>query len=291
MAAALAFDFPAPAKLNLFLHITGRRPDGYHDLQTLFQLLDFGDTLHITDYDRPGPICVSPALQDVPESSNLIWKAAQALRDASGCTLGASLFLTKRIPMGGGLGGGSSDAATTLLALNLLWGCGLDTDALAKIGLTLGADVPVFVRAHTAFAQGVGELLIPTQTPQKWYLVVHPGAHVATGAIFSHEKLTRDTPIMKMPAFPPGGGKNDCETVVRQLYPEVDSSLNWLAQFGEARMTGTGACCFLSFDTAAEAQAVLAQLPQKWKGLIAQGVNVSPVLQAIEQVAAKLKKS
>lgn len=289
MAAELSYEFPAPAKLNLFLHITGRRADGYHNLQTLFQLLDFGDTLTITNTDQDGPIQVLPAMPDLPETSNLIWKAAHALRACTGCQRGATITLTKRIPMGGGLGGGSTDAASTLLALNALWNCQLSEDQLAAIGLKLGADVPVFVRAKTAFAEGVGEHLMPVETPEHWFLVVHPGVHVATAAIFSHEKLTRDTPITKMPAFLTGGGKNDCEAVVRKLYPEVDKTLRWLAQFGEAKMTGTGACCFLSFKTQAEAKSVLDQLPRQWKGLIAKGVNESPLLPALQQL--KLQKS
>lgn len=280
----MKYSFPAPAKLNLFLHITGRRADGYHNLQTLFQLLDFGDTLRISNTEKNGPIRVLPELPDVPETSNLTWKAAHALRTKCGGTRGADIELEKRIPMGGGLGGGSSDAATALVALNKLWGCGLSEAELAAIGLSLGADVPVFIHGKTAFAEGVGESLKPVELPEKWFLVVHPGINISTGAIFSHQKLTRDTPIMKMHAFLTGGGKNDCEAVVRSLYPEVDDTLNWLNQFGEAKMTGTGACCFLCCDSKQTAENLLNQLPRQWKGLIAKGVNESPLLNSVNAV-------
>lgn len=276
--------FAAPAKLNLFLHITGRRADGYHNLQTLFQLLDFGDTLTFSETNAPGPIKVLPERADLAETDNLIWRAATALREKTGCKLGATIELEKRIPMGGGLGGGSSDAATTLLALNALWHCQLSEAELAAIGLQLGADVPVFIKGKTAFAEGIGERLEPIELAENWFLVVHPQIHVSTGAIFSHQKLTRDTPIMKMHAFLTGGGKNDCEAVVRALHPEVDQALSWLNQFGKAKMTGTGACCFLEFENELSATNVLNQLPPQWKGLIARGINTSPLLESVKSI-------
>ena len=272
--------WPAPAKLNLFLHVTGRRPDGYHELQTVFQLIDLCDTVAIRVGDdgrieRPsGPVGVDP-------DSDLTVRAAQALQAATGCRMGASIRITKRIPMGGGLGGGSSDAATVLLALNHLWHCGLSVDELARLGLPLGADVPVFVRGSSAWAEGVGERLEPVELPERWYVVIHPGVAVPTKDVFQSPELTRNTPVITIRAFfGPGGlagSRNDCEPVVRALYPEVADALSWLEKFAPARLTGTGSCIFAAFGSAIEAERVAARAPDRWRAFVARGLNVSPV--------------
>jgi 4-diphosphocytidyl-2-C-methyl-D-erythritol kinase len=272
--------WPAPAKLNLFLHVTGRRPDGYHELQTLFQLIDLCDTVAIRVGDdgrieRPsGPVGVDP-------DSDLTVRAAKALQGATGCRMGASIRITKRIPMGGGLGGGSSDAATVLLALNHLWQCGLSVDELAGLGLPLGADVPVFVRGSSAWAEGVGERLEPVELPERWFVVIHPGVAVPTKDVFQSPELTRNTPVITIRAFfGPGGlagSRNDCEPVVRALYPEVADALSWLEKFAPARLTGTGSCIFAAFGSAIEAERVAARAPDRWRAFVARGLNVSPV--------------
>ena len=272
--------WPAPAKLNLFLHVTGRRPDGYHELQTVFQLIDLCDTVAIRVGDdgrieRPsGPVGVEP-------DSDLTVRAAKALQAATGCRMGASIRITKRIPMGGGLGGGSSDAATVLLALNHLWRCGLSVDELARLGLPLGADVPVFVRGSSAWAEGVGERLEPVELPERWYVVIHPGVAVPTKDVFQSPELTRNTPVITIRAFfGPGGlagSRNDCEPVVRALYPEVADALTWLEKFAPARLTGTGSCIFAAFGSAIEAERVAARAPDRWRAFVARGLNVSPV--------------
>jgi 4-diphosphocytidyl-2-C-methyl-D-erythritol kinase len=272
--------WPAPAKLNLFLHVTGRRPDGYHELQTLFQLIDLSDTvsLSVTDdgrIERPaGPAGVDP-------DSDLTVRAAKALQAATGCRAGASIRIAKRIPMGGGLGGGSSDAATVLLALNHLWGCGLRVDELARLGLPLGADVPVFVRGSSAWAEGVGERLVPVELPERWYVVIHPGVAVPTRDVFQSPELTRNTPVITIRAFfgPEGssGSRNDCEPVVRARYPEVADALSWLGNFAPARLTGTGSCIFAAFGSAIDAERVAARAPDRWRSYVARGLNESPV--------------
>lgn len=267
---------PAPAKLNLFLHILGRRDDGYHRLQTVFQLLDFGDELLLRA--RPdGQIRLTPELEGVPARQNLIWRAADALRQATGCDLGADLHLTKRLPMGGGLGGGSSNAATALVGLNRLWRTGLDTGMLARIGRDLGADVPVFIRGDSAWAEGIGDQLTPLELPERWFVVLIPDCHVSTAHIFQHEELTRDTLPITIRAFLGGAGNNDCQPVVEKLHPEVLAARRWLQQYGPSRMTGTGACVFASFDTQAEAESILAQRPANLDGFVARGVNRSPL--------------
>lgn len=271
---------PAPAKLNLFLHITGRRTDGYHELQTLFQFLDYGDTLAL-EATRDGRIQLSPQLTDVPTEDNLIVRAAVLLRQhCNQAERGVRIHLDKRLPMGGGLGGGSSDAATTLLALNHLWQCGLEEQELAELGLRLGADVPVFVRGRAAFGEGVGERLTPASPPEDWFVVLKPDCNISTGEIFSDEGLTRNTPrITIAPAFEgdASGLRNDCEDVVKRLYPEVKSALDWLSKFGPARLTGTGACIFGRFPTEAEARQVWALKPSGIDGFVAKGVNHSPL--------------
>ncbi len=270
---------PSPAKLNLFLHITGRRPDGYHELQTLFQFLDHGDTLvfRLRQDDR---ITLSPELHGVPAEQNLIVRAARQLQALTGARQGADIHLTKRLPMGGGLGGGSSNAATTLLALNHLWRTGLSEDRLAELGLALGADVPVFVRGRAALGEGVGEKLTPACPPEDWFVVLKPAVEISTGEIFSDPGLTRNTPrITIAPAFEgdASGYRNDCEDVVKRLYPEVKTSLGWLSTFGPARLTGTGACIFGRFPTEAEARNVWAKRPTGITGFVARGVNLSPL--------------
>jgi 4-diphosphocytidyl-2-C-methyl-D-erythritol kinase len=268
--------WPAPAKLNLFLHVTGRRPDGYHELQTVFQLIDLCDTIGISvredgRIERPnGPPGVDP-------EADLTVRAARALQQATGCRLGATLRVRKRIPMGGGLGGGSSDAASVLLGLNEVWGCGLPVDALARLGLPLGADVPVFVRGSSAWGQGVGEDLQPLELPEAWYVVIHPGVAVGTRDVFQSPELTRNSPIITMRAFFESGGRNDCEPVVRARFPEVAEALDWLGRFAPARLTGTGSCIFARCATAIDAERLAARVPDRWTSYVARGLNVSPV--------------
>jgi 4-diphosphocytidyl-2-C-methyl-D-erythritol kinase len=267
---------PAPAKLNLFLHITGRRDDGYHELQTLFQLLDYGDELTFS-HRADGAVRLTPALPGIPETDNLVYRAAVALKRATGCHFGSDIHITKRLPAGGGLGGGSSDAATTLLGLNRLWNLGLGLDELATIGLQLGADVPVFVRGHTAWAEGIGERLTPVEMPEAWYFVLAPGCHVSTAAIFADGELTRNARPITIRAFLEQGAQNHCQPVVERLYAGVLEARQWLDGFAPARMTGTGACLFARFDCEAAARRVLAAKPAAWEGFVARGVNLSPV--------------
>jgi 4-diphosphocytidyl-2-C-methyl-D-erythritol kinase len=268
----------APAKLNLFLHITGRRADGYHELQTLFQLLDFGDTLHFEATGDGELILDGPDL-GIAAEDNLVLRAARLLQADSAD--GARIRLDKRIPAGGGLGGGSSDAASTLLALNHLWQLGHSNEALQVMGRELGADVPVFVAGHSAWAEGIGERLTPVDLPERWYLVISPDCHVVTGEIFSRPELTRNTPPITIAAFFTGDSRNDCQPVVRDLYPEVDNALIWLEKTGDARLTGTGACVFASFHSRAQAEAVQQQMPAGWGAFVARGVNRSPVLEQL----------
>lgn len=266
-----------PAKLNLFLHITGRRADGYHTLQTLFQIIDLCDSLSISPVNTDS-ITLECSDATLTGPDNLVLRAALALRAATGSTQGASMRLDKRIPMGAGLGGGSSDAASALVGLNLMWGCKLDIDTLAQIGLKLGADVPLFVRGSSAWAEGIGEILTPVDLPSKTYLVICPDCHVSTQDIFSHQQLTRNTTAIKMAAFLAGHTRNDCENVVRSLYPPVDKALLWLNQFAQARMTGTGASIFAAFDSAQQAQQLLDQLPEGMNGFVARGLSSSKEL-------------
>mgnify|MGYP003635198627 CR=1 FL=1 len=264
----------SPAKLNLFLHITGRRENGYHELQTVFQLLDWGDQLSFTA-NHSGTITLESDASDIPLAENLVVRAARLLQQGS---LGAHITLRKHIPTGAGLGGGSSNAATTLLALNHLWGLGLPRSNLQALGATLGADVPVFVGAHTAWAEGTGEILTAIELPQRWYLIVVPDCHISTAEIFSHPQLTRNSIPIKMAAFFGGDSRNDCQQLVRQIYPEVDKALKVLGNFGDPRLTGTGTCAFLGFDSEAQARAVREQLQGEWTTVLAQGVNTSPGL-------------
>lgn len=274
--------WPAPAKLNLMLRVVGRRPDGYHELQTVFQFIDHGDWLWF-DVRADGNVRRCAALDGVPEDDDLTVRAARALQRATGCPLGVDIHCEKHLPMGGGLGGGSSDAATTLVALNQLWGTGLDTDALAALALPLGADVPVFVHGHAAWGEGVGERLEPVTLPEPWYLVLIPPCSVATRTIFQHPDLTRDSPPITLADFLSGDVTNDCLPVVRREYPEVTSALDWLSAWGGGRLTGTGACVFAVFDDAARAQEALGNLPAALHGFVAKGRNRSPLLEHLSQ--------
>ena len=279
--ASASGPWPAPAKLNLFLHITGRRADGYHELQTLFQFLTYGDWLYF-DIQDGEDICLSGTPAGVPEADDLCVKAARRLRETTGCTAGVTIYNDKRLPPGTGLGGGSSDAATTLIVLNKLWGLGLETRQLAELGFGLGADVPVFIHGYSAWAEGVGEILTPVTPPESWFLVVIPPVNVSTAGIFSDTELTRDTPRMKIPDLLSGCGRNDCEALVRRRYPEVAAALDWLDGFSQARMTGTGGSVFAAFDSETDAEVVAGQVPDGWESFVARGVNRSPLLSAME---------
>ena len=267
---------PAPAKINLFLHIVGRRPDGYHLLQTAFRMLDWGDEITLRRRDD-GLILRTTDVPGVPAESDLVVRAARALQAASGSRFGADIGVLKRIPMGGGLGGGSSDAASVLLALNRLWGCGLSRQALQDLGLKLGADVPFFIFGETAFAEGVGEALRPLAVPPAWYVVVAPPVSVPTAEIFSAKELTRDTEILIMQGFAAHKTRNDMQAVVCMKYPEVAESLEWLSQYGDARMSGSGACLFAPFDTEGQARQVAASAPSGWKVWVARGLDRHPL--------------
>ena len=247
--------WPAPAKLNLLLHVVGRRADGYHELQTVFQFLTVGDWLYF-DVQQQADIALVGEPAGVPARADLCVRAATLLRETTNCKAGVTIYNDKRLPPGGGLGGGSSDAATTLLVLNRLWGLDLGSEELARLGLSLGADVPVFVHGFAAWAEGVGERLTPVTPPEAWYLVLVPPVSISTAAIFSDPGLTRDTPRTKIPDLHSGAGHNDCEAGVRRRYPEVAAALDWLNNFAPARLTGTGACVFAAFDTQADAMAV-----------------------------------
>ena len=278
--------WPSPAKLNLFLYITGQRADGYHTLQTLFQFLDYGDTIDITPRSD-GEIHLLTPVEGVAHEDNLIVRAARLLMKAaseSNCLpkgSGADISIDKRLPMGGGLGGGSSNAATVLVALNHLWQCGLSVDELAALGLTLGADVPVFVRGHAAFAEGVGEILTPVEPEEKWYLVAHPGVSIPTPVIFNDPDLPRNTPKRSIKTLLKCEFGNDCEVIARKRFREVDAALSWLLEYAPSRLTGTGACVFAEFDTEFRARQVLEQAPDWLKGFVAKGVNLSPLHRAL----------
>ncbi|GAD77345.1 4-(cytidine 5'-diphospho)-2-C-methyl-D-erythritol kinase [Vibrio azureus] len=274
--------WPSPAKLNLFLYINGQADNGYHELQTLFQFVDHGDDLSIQT-NQSGQITLSPNIEGVPLENNLIWKAATALQRYANCPYGADIKINKILPMGGGIGGGSSNAATTLVALNYLWQLNLSDDQLAEIGLRLGADVPVFVRGFAAFAEGVGEILSPAEPEEKWYLVVRPNVSIATADIFSHPDLTRNTPKRSLETLLNATNVNDCEKIVRMLYPEVDKQLSWLLQYAPSRLTGTGSCVFAEFASKAEAEAILHQLSDNVSAFVARGCNVSPLKETLAE--------
>ncbi|KPL98813.1 4-(cytidine 5'-diphospho)-2-C-methyl-D-erythritol kinase [Vibrio splendidus] len=275
--------WPSPAKLNLFLYITGQRDNGYHELQTLFQFVEFGDELTVSANQETSAITITPEIPGVATEDNLIWKAATALQQYTSTSFGADIELKKVLPMGGGIGGGSSNAATVLVALNYLWQLNLSDDQLAEIGLQLGADVPVFVRGHAAFAEGVGEQLKPANPDEKWYLVVKPQVSIATVDIFTHSELTRNTPKRALATLLEQEYVNDCEKIVRMLYPEVDKQLSWLLQYAPSRLTGTGSCVFAEFSSKKEAESVLEQLPDTVSAFVARGRNISPLKETLAE--------
>jgi len=268
--------WPAPAKLNLMLRIVGRRQDGYHLLQTVFQFLDRGDWLWFTPR-ADGVIARESEVPGVSAEADLTVRAARLLQQTTGVRRGATIRIAKRLPLGGGLGGGSSDAATTLVALNELWRTGLTLAELAELGLTLGADVPVFVHGQAAWAEGVGERLTPVDLAEPWFVVLVPACQVATGAVFNDPDLTRNSPPITITDFAAGPGGNDCEAMVYRRYPEVAAAARWLKQYGQARLTGTGACVFAAFPDGPSAERVLARLPAGWTGFMARGCNRSPL--------------
>lgn len=275
---------PAPAKLNLFLHITGRREDGYHLLQTVFQILNFSDEIQL-NVRNDGLIQKVKGLEDIPAESDLCVRAAKLIQSASKSKLGVDISIEKKLPIGGGIGGGSSDAATVLRGLNKLWDCGLSLDQLAELGVELGADVPVFIYGNNAWAEGVGEQLTPINLPKKWFFVLHPKIFAPTAEIFADQALTRDTEPLKIARFLRGNNfekqSNVFEAVVKVKYPQIAEAIDWLSNFSPARLTGTGSCIFASFNCQDDAQKVLNQLPKKWQGFVAEGVNESPLIEAL----------
>lgn len=268
--------WPAPAKLNLFLHVVGRRPDGYHLLQTVFRFIDIADTLHFSPADA-GKVILQTPIAGVPVESDLTVRAARLLLEATGAAQGVRIRLDKRLPMGGGLGGGSSDAATVLLALNHLWQTGLTRAQLQALGLRLGADVPVFIHGRTTFAEGIGERFTDVSAPPAWYLVLVPPVAVPTAAIFGSSALCRDTPQITPADWRSGVGHNDLEAVACALFPQVAEHLAWLRRFGDARMSGSGACCFVGFANASAAAAAAAELPPAMTGFVARGLDQHPL--------------
>ncbi len=267
---------PAPAKLNLFLHVTGRRADGYHLLQTLFRFIDLNDTLHF-ELRTDGLIRRRNTIEGVQEDQDLCICAARLLQKETGCTLGVNIDLEKNIPMGGGLGGGSSDAATTLIVLNRLWSLGLNRDSLMSIGLKLGADVPVFIFGESAYAEGVGEDLQSYPLPDAWYIVLFPPVHVPTEKIFSHQRLTRDSVPVIIRALKLQQCRNDLQAVVCELYPEVEKYISELNRYSRAMMTGSGACVFAEFDSQSHAEAVMRQLAPDMRGVVVKGLSKHPL--------------
>ncbi len=272
--------FPAPAKLNLFLHIVGQRADGYHLLQSVFRLIDFGDELTL-QVRADGKVALLTPLPGVPVEKDLCVRAARLLQQHTDCPLGVDIALRKTLPMGGGVGGGSSDAATMLLALNRLWQLDLPRAELQMLALRLGADVPIFVFGRNAFAEGVGEQLTAIELPPEWYVVLTPPAHVATADIFKSRELTRDTKVIKMADFSPVSvshfGHNDLQTVATRLYPVIAEYIDWLKAYGDARMTGSGACVFAPFDNEAAALDVFSRRPAGYNGFVARGLDRHPL--------------
>ncbi len=276
-----SLSFPAPAKLNLMLRILGRRGDGYHRLQTVFQFLDIHDRLHFKRRND-GRIVLHHRLNGLSPQQDLCYRAARALQAASATALGAEISLEKRLPLGGGLGGGSSDAATTLVALNRLWDLSLTESELKQIALNLGADVPVFIHGRAAWAEGIGEELSDIDIPENWYLVLQPACHVSTAEIFNQADLTRHSPRITIRAFLQGDHRNDCLSVVRGRHPEVAQALDWLNQFADARLTGTGACVFAAFADQQSAYDLFHQKPSDLNGFVARGANRSPLLELLQ---------
>lgn len=280
-----SLELPAPAKINHFLHICGRRDDGYHNLQTVFQFLDIADTLFF-ERREDGKIQLLSELDEIPNEENLIIRAARALQKASNSSYGADIRIRKILPMGAGLGGGSSNAATCLVALNHLWQLAYSTEQLQQIGVALGADVPIFIYGKSAWAEGIGEKLHAITLSERWYLLLIPPCHVSTAKIFSHPQLTRDTEMKTIAAFLEQGSQehfhNDCEYLVRRLYPEVDLAFNMLSRFAQARMTGTGACVYASFANKQQAQQAADSLPADTQYFISKSSNLSPLYKALQ---------
>ena len=286
-------ELPAPAKLNLFLHVVGRRADGYHELQTVFQFVELADRVRIARR-ADGLLRRTVEIPGVAEADDLVIRAAELLRDEFGVDEGVDIAVEKRIPLGGGLGGGSSDAASTLVGLDRLWNLGLDADRMAALALRLGADVPVFVRGAASWAEGVGERLVPIVLERPWYVLIVPPFSVSTAAVFGAPALTRNTPGLRISQLLPGreGGpdtpvriepllaatRNDCEPVVRAMHPPVGEAVDWLSQHSRGRMTGTGATAFAPFGTREQALEVASAAPAPWRGLVARGLNRSPLL-------------
>jgi len=285
----------SPAKVNHFLHITGRRPDGYHLLQTCFQFLDYGDEITFELRDDNCIVLQPDNMAGIPNSQNLIYRVAKALQQQSNALQGVTITVNKRLPIGAGLGGGSSNAATTLLALDLLWGLDWPVDDLLTLGLTFGADIPVFIQGHAAFAEGIGEQLTPIQLPLNWLAVITPPCQVASAKMYADSELTRDTPTLRIEALAKrefidnfSGLRNDFEPLVRRRYPEVDDAMKWLSNFGEPRLSGSGASVFACFKTEQAAKNVIEKLPTHLKGFVAKGVNKSPAAQAVDKVRVQL---
>lgn len=274
--------WPAPAKLNLFLHITGQRDDGYHLLQTLFQFIDLMDHLDFT-IREDGEIHRTSEMVGIAEADDLVVRAARALQDATMTHYGADIHVNKRIPARGGLGGGSSNAATTLVALNALWGIGLSQQQLATIGLELGADVPIFIYGHAAWAEGVGEHFTPAKPKESSYLVIYPGCSVPTASVFGANDLTRNTPPITIRDFLEKGGRNDCQPVVVRQYPAVAEAIDWLSQHATTLLTGTGACLFAPFSDRERTKNVCDLIPEDWEGFVVSGMNRSPLMERLKQ--------
>ena len=283
-ADSAELSLPAPAKLNLMLHIVGRRADGYHLLETVFQFLDYADTLHFSARDD-GEIILHSTIDGVAHDDNLIVRAARLLQTESQSKLGADIWLDKKLPVGGGIGGGSSNAATTLVGLNHLWQTQLSLEKLAELGLSLGADVPVFVLGRAAFAQGIGEKLEPVDLTEPWYLVAVPPVSISTAKIFSDPCLTRDTPVTNMRTVLKQSGHNDCQAVVEKRYPEVRNALILLNKFVEARLTGTGSCIFGGFPNEQQAAKVATQISESLPSFVAQGANISMLHRALQNLS------
>ncbi|MDP2560945.1 4-(cytidine 5'-diphospho)-2-C-methyl-D-erythritol kinase [Psychrobium sp. 1_MG-2023] len=277
--------WPSPAKLNLFLHITGQLDNGYHSLQTTFQFLDYGDELTFIA-NNDSKISIYPGVEGINDEDNLIYRAAMLLKPFASINAGVDITLHKVLPMGAGLGGGSSNAATTLVALNHLWQINLSTAKLASLGLSLGADVPIFVHGFAAFAEGVGEKLTPVEPEEPWYLIIWPGVHVNTGEIFSLPELPRNTPTLTLEQLSSASLGNDCEQVTKNRHPEVAKALDWLIEYAPAKMTGTGSCVFGQFETQQAAEAALQKLPKDMHGFVAKGINQSPLATKLAQLTS-----
>lgn len=278
-----SIDWPAPAKLNLFLHITGRRDDGYHLLQTVFQFIDIHDSLRF-NVTREDAITALHRVPGIGAEDDLTVRAARLLQQATGCRQGVQINLTKRLPTGGGVGGGSSDAATTLLVLNRLWQTDLRTDELARLGLALGADVPVFIHGRACWAEGVGETFTDIELNQPIYLLVYPKVHVSTGQIFADPELTRNTSPIRIADFLAGRAGNDCEPVVRKQVPVIDQAMRWLDAHAPSRLTGTGACVFAEFADSVAARKAMADVPHDWQSWVTRGHNHSLLHQMLNEV-------